>query len=410
MKIVILGGGISGISAAWYARNKYPNAEISLLEKSDRLGGWIQTSRGGGFFFEQGPRTFAANRCPHLLELIREAGVSSQIIYSDPCASRRYLFYKGRLRSTSSFLPMLILPLLRELFIRKGASEDESIYDFAARRLGPKVANTLIDPLAAGIYAGDIHKLSIRSCFPFLSRWEQERGSIVLGALFSRNSKKKSTPKGLFTLQNGMGTLIREVAMQSKVDIRLETTVEEIRENGVHANGRFYPADRLVSALSGAAIGQLTGLWSDFDETDLWIVHFAFHGDTLPKKGFGYLVPSQEGENLLGMVWDSAVFPQQSSSGETRVTLMMRKENIEQAYDVMKRHLGIFAQPIFTSSHWARGAIPQFHVGYGKRLARFQEETKKRFPSLLLIGNYLRGASVDACIGLAKDVWLTNGQ
>lgn len=402
MKILILGGGISGLSAAWYARKKYPEGEIVLLEKTDRLGGWIQTSLEGGYFFEHGPRTFAANRCPHLLELIQEAGLSSQVIFSDPCASRRFLYCQGKLRTIASFLPMLIFPLLREPFIAKGKGEDESIYDFAVRRLGPKIANTLIDALALGIFAGDIHKLSIQSCFPFLCKWEQERGSLVLGALFSQFSKRKKGPQGLFTLQHGMGSLIREMAQKSKVDIRLNTAVEEIRNDGVIANGTFYPGDLIVSALNGAAIGKITGLWNDFADTDIWLIHLVYQGDVLPQKAFGYLVPTQEGENLLGMVWDSAVFPQQSVSRETRVTAMMRQGSVEAACDAMKRHLKVDAQPIFTSVHLAKAAIPQFNVGYGKRLARFEADMKTKYPSLFLVGNYLKGASVDACIALSK--------
>lgn len=402
MKILILGGGISGLSAAWYARKKYPNSEILVLEKMGRLGGWIQTSHRGGFFFEEGPRTFAGKRCPNLLGLIDEVGLGPQLIFSDPCASSRFLFSKGKLRSMASFIPMLLFPLLREPFIPRGKRQDESIYDFAKRRLGPKIANTIIDALALGIFAGDIHKLSIRSCFPPLCKWEEKWGSLVLGALFS---KKRKGPQGLFSLKNGMGSLIEALGQKSQAETLLNKTVEEIRKDGVVANGRFYPADLIVSALNGSSLGQLTGLWRGFNETDLSIVHLAYKGDVLPKKGFGYLVPSQEKENLLGMVWDSAVFPQQSASEETRVTAMMREGGVESALDAMKRHLGISALPIFTFAYLAKGAIPQFHVGYAKQLAHFEAEIKKAFPSLVLLGNYLRGASVDACISLAKQAF-----
>lgn len=399
MKILVLGGGISGLSAAWYARKKYPNSDISVLEKMGRLGGCIQTSRRGGFFFEEGPRTFAAKRCPNLLGLIEEIGLGAQLIFSDPNASSRFLFSKGKLRSLSSFIPMMIFPLLREPFIPRGKGQDESIYDFAKRRLGSKIANTLIDALALGIFAGDIRRLSVRSCFPPLCKWEENWGSLVLGALFS---KKRKGPQGLFTLKNGMGSLIEALGEKSQAEIRLNETVEEIRKDGIVANGRFYPADLIVSALNGSSLGQVTGLWHGFNATDLSIVHLAYKGNVLPKKGFGYLVPSQEKESLLGMVWDSAVFPQQNASEETRVTAMMREGSVESALDAMKRHLGISAFPIFTFTYLAQGAIPQFYVGYEKQLAHFEEKIKKAFPSLVLLGNYLRGASVDACISLAK--------
>jgi oxygen-dependent protoporphyrinogen oxidase len=189
------------------------------------------------------------------------------------------------------------------------------------------------------------------------------------------------------------------LAERSNAEVVLNTSVDSIGSDGVSANGVFYPADRIISALPGAAIGHLTGLWNDFEELDLWVVNLAYEGDVLPKKGFGYLVPTQEGENLLGMVWDSAIFPQQSTRGETRVTAMMRHGSVAAAEDAMRRHLGVSASPVFTDAFLAKGAIPQFPVGYWKRLARFEKEVQEQFPSLILVGNYLKGASVDACIG-----------
>ena len=400
MKIVILGGGISGLSAAWFLRKKYGNAQITLLEKENCVGGWMQTSHEGGFLFERGPRTFQASRCSNLLELIQELGLGNEVIFSDPCARRRYLWCGGRLRTIASFLPQLIPALICEPFRAKGTADDESIYNFAARRFGPKIANTLFDALAMGIYAGDIHKLSIRSCFPPFFQMERERGSVVLGMLFSK--KKKRGPKGLFTLRDGMGRLIERLEEKSEMETICNTAVETIRSDGVVANETFYPADLIVSALPGSAIGRLTGLWNDFQETDLWVVHLAYAGDVLPKKGFGYLVPTQEEENLLGMVWESAIFPQQNKQGETRITAMMRKGSVEAAREVMKRHLGIAQFPLFASARFAKGAIPQFQVGYWQRLSHFEQEAKAKFPNLILLGNYRKGAAVEACIALAK--------
>lgn len=401
MKIVILGGGISGLSAAWFLAKKYERAQITLIEKESRLGGLVQTSYEGGFLFEKGPRTFQTSRCPNLLELIRELGLEGELIFSDRCASSRYLWSKGRLRSVASFLPQILPALLCEPFRAKGTSDDESIYEFASRRFGPKIAATLFDALTLGIYAGDIRKLSIRTCFPPFFQMEREKGSVVLGLFFS---KKKQGPKGLFTLQSGMNRLIERLAEKSAMKTILNTTVEAIRSDGVIANGIFYPADRIISALPGSTIGRLTGLWDDFLQTDLWVVSLAYAGDVLSKKGFGYLVPTQEKENLLGMVWDSSIFPKQNTQGETRVTAMMREGSVEAARDAMKRHLGVFQSPLFTSAFLAKRAIPQFQVGYWERLDRFEQEAKAKFPSLVLLGNYIKGASVDACIALAKNL------
>lgn len=402
MRIAILGGGISGLSAAWFLRKKYERAQITLIEKENSLGGWMQTSHEGGFLFEKGPRTFQSSRCKHLLALIHELGLENEVIFSDPCAKRRYLWVGGRLRSLASFLPQLLPALICEPFRAKAIADDESIYDFAARKLGPKTANTLFDALALGIYAGDIHKLSIRSCFPSFFQMEREKGSLVLGMLFS---KMKRGPKGLFTLRDGMGRLIERLVEKSQIDTSLNTAVEAIQSGGVVANGAFYPADLIISALSGSAIGRLTGLWNDFQERDLWVVHLAYARAVLPQQGFGYLVPTQEGENLIGMVFDSAIFPQQNAQGETRITAMMREGSIEAAQEVMKRHLGVSKPPLFAAAYLAKKAIPQFHVGYWQRLARFEKEAKSQFPSLVLLGNYIKGASVEACVSLASSVF-----
>ena len=132
-------------------------------------------------------------------------------------------------------------------------------------------------------------------------------------------------------------------------------------------------------------------------------MNLAFARDVLSKKGFGYLVPTEEKENLLGMIWDSEVFPQQNRAQETRVTAMMRKGSLDAALDVMQRHLGVAQKPLFHSLFLAEKSIPQFHVGYWEQLSRFEAGAKKKFPSLVLLGNYLQGASVDACIALAKN-------
>ncbi len=348
MKIAIIGGGITGLSSAWFLIKKYPGAKITLFEKGPRLGGWIQTSQGGGFLFEKGPRTFQLGRSPHLLSLIQDLGLN--VIYSDPSASKRFILHKGKLKSAGSFLPGLIPYLIRELFISSSKAEDESIYDFASRRFSRKIAETLFDPLTLGIYAGDIKKLSIRACFPGLVQWEREKGSIVRGLL---SAPKK--PKGLFTIPSGMQTLIQELAKRLPIDVVLNCAAEKISEQEVFAGGKIERADRVISALPPSVSAK-----------SIWVVNVAFAGDVLLKKGFGYLAPTQEKEPLLGAIFDSAIFPEQNRFGETRLTAMVREEEkdpLQAALHAFERHLGISVQPIYTSVFFAKNAIPQFEVG-----------------------------------------------
>ena len=361
MKVLILGGGITGLSAAWFALQKHPEAQIILLEKEKRLGGWIRSTCENGFFFEKGPRTFVYRRSPHLLSLIRSLGL--EILHSPP--QPRYIFHAGKLRSLGSFIPGLIPYLVRELFVPPSRADDESIYDFAARRFSPKIAETLFDPLTLGIYGGDSHALSVRCCFPSLYQAEREKGSVVR-ALFS--TPKSREPKGLFTLAGGMETLIHELRKRLRAEIILGCPVTSIGSNRVIAGGKTWEADHIFNALP-----------LPFPAQSLWVVNLVFPPDVLRKKGYGYLVPTREKQPLLGMIFDSAIFPKQSVQRETRLTAMVRPEETEPvaaALMAAERHLGITAAPLFTSAYLAKEAIPQFPVGC----------------------SYTDGISVDACI------------
>lgn len=402
MNIVILGGGISGLSAAWYARKKYPTAKIRLLEKNNRLGGVIETVKESGFIFEKGPRTFQLGKCPHILELIDEVGLQNELLFSGKNGSTRYLYEKGKLRSMASFLPTLLPALLREAFVPRAHLEDESIYDFAARRFSPKIAESFFDPMTLGIYSGDIRKLSVKSCFPKFVEWEREKGSCFRGALSSFWRKNKDSGV-LFTLKGGMERLIEGLAKKINVDICLQCEVEAVEKIGVFAGGKSFDADLIFSALPGSVISTLAGVPFDAKEASLWVANFCYAKNVLPKKGFGYLVPSKEKESLLGVIWDSSIFPEQNGAGKTCLTAMMREGTVELLKKILSRHLSIDQEPLVASSYTAEKAIPQFEVGYSVRLAHFKEQIQKKIPHLCLLGNYLRSPSVESCIAIAKE-------
>jgi len=341
-KVLILGGGITGLSAAYFLKKQDPFCQITLFEKQNRLGGFVQTDHINGHLFEKGPRTFRLGHSPHLLQLIQELNLP--IIYSDKSAKKRYLFYKGKLRSMGYFLPMLIPHFFREPFVAK-STKDESIYDFASRRFSPKIANTLFDPITLGIYAGDIRKLSIRSCFPILHQWEQEKGSVLLG-MFSAEKK----PSGLFTIATGMQSLIDALEKKLDIDLHLNTTATQISPTEVIANGKHFHADKVINALPPKC----------FKES-IWVVNLLFKGDILPKKGFGYLVPSQEKEPILGVIFDSCIFPK--NTPDTILTIMVRpqeSEPLEAALSALSRHLGVSETPIYSSYYLAQESIPQY--------------------------------------------------
>ena len=252
------------------------------------------------------------------------------------------------------------------------------------------MAETLFDPMTLGIYAGDIRKLSLRSCFPKLDEWERNKGSIVRG-LFSEKKKKK----GLFTLKNGMASLIERLHSRLDIEILFDHEVKELREKAVLAKGQVFSADRIFCALPSPVINRL--LNGGFLSHSLSVVNLVYPHPVLPKAGYGYLIPSQEKQSLLGMIWDSSVFPQQNKGRETRLTAMVRFEEpdpIRAALQGGAFHLGIREEPSSFFLFQAQEAIPQYLVGHSMKVQNFE----KKHPSWTFLGNYLEGVSVEACI------------
>ncbi|MDJ0651515.1 MAG: protoporphyrinogen oxidase [Simkaniaceae bacterium] len=399
-KITIAGGGISGLAARYYLSKKYPNAEIVLFEKSNRLGGCIESCHSP-FFFERGPRTFKASRAEPLLNLIDEVGLSGEILYSSQQASQRFLWKGGKLQTLSPFSPLvvrLIPALLKEWKQPYLCDEDETIANFVSRRLGNYAAETFFDPLTLGIFAGDIHKLSISACFPELKAMEREYGSIT-HALFKKKKRKKR--KGLFTLRGGLQTLIDRLVEQGRGKIHLKTPLTTLGKE-----------ERVILALSSQGMKKLFAkdkrmreFFHSVEEASLSVVNVAYSQDLLKKKGFGYLIPSSEKENILGVVFDSALFPlQNQTSAETRLTVMLRSGGIKAALEGLQRHLGIESAPSEVHLKVWKNVIPQYGIGHLKRVQAFESHLKMHYPQVTCIGNYINGASLNHCILLATQV------
>lgn len=389
-KIVIAGGGISGLAARYRFSRRFPEAKIVLYEKSGRLGGCIESSPDP-YFFERGPRTIKASRSGELLQLIEELDLQSQIIHSSKDSRKRYLWVDQKLRPLSSLIPRLIPALLKEW--RQPypwAGGDESIASFAERRLGKFAAEMLFDPLTLGIFAGDIHHLSISACFPELKAMEQKYGSLTR-AFFKQKKEKKS--KGLFTLKGGLQTLIDRLVEKGRGDIYLNTPLE------------ILPKERTILAVSAPVVPSffkedtvVETFFKSLPSVPLTVVNFAFKEKGLTPKGFGYLVPSKENETILGVVFDSSIFPSQNQAMETRLTVMLREGGREEAISALKRHLRIESSPSAVHVKTYPHAVPQYGVGHLERVDVFKAHLKEHYPHVTCMGNYLRGVSLNSCV------------
>src|SRR6476646_8678426 len=207
-RIVIIGGGIAGLSAAYYATKRLTNAQIILLESSDRWGGKITTDRAaldqGQFIIEGGPDTFLATK-PYATTLCKELGLGHRLQGTNPNQKNTYVLHHNKLEPLPDGLAMMIPTNVQSilksqlvswfgkarmgldfLLPAKSVNGDESLGTFVSRRLGREAYENLIEPLMSGIYAGDGDALSLASTFPYLRDLELKYGSLARGALQMR--------------------------------------------------------------------------------------------------------------------------------------------------------------------------------------------------------------------------------
>lgn len=341
-RLCIVGAGIKGLTAAYLLGKR--GYSVTLIEKRDRPGGWIETIEKEGFLFERGPRGIRPDE--QTLSLLRMLDLEEEILPASKAAKQRFLLQKGKLRSIRSSLPLLLPALLRERSLPAKCDPDESVGEFFERRFGKKITDNLIDPLVTGIYAGDPYKLSLKAAFPTLYAWEQTHGSVVRG-YFQRPKPQLKTP--LFSFQKGMSRIVERLLEElEKLPVDILYNCDARRLNNSFIDARAAKTQKMASIAT---------------------VNLGYNASLLRRSGFGYLVPSREQEKILGVTWDSMIFPSQGPG--TRLCVMIggvrhkieERKLLPQALDALSRHLGITRAPDAVDVHIAKDAIPQFAPG-----------------------------------------------
>ena len=381
-RVLILGAGVSGLSVAWHLGKK-EQYECVLLEKGSRPGGWMASQEDQGFLLEKGPHLFKTSRSADLLQVIEEIGFSSSILPSSSQAQSRYLWTDGVFQKmpkspiallTSSFCRPILSSLWKERNV-PSYFDDETIWDFACRRFGETVAEHFFDPMVSGIYAGNIKKLSIASCFPILKQWEREKGSVVKGVLAARSNKKTkpSCKAPLFSFQEGTSSFIEKWVSTLSVPLHCNEDILSLHREKekwiAKSSQNTWEADSVIITMPSYAVAPLlqeeasasAEILKSFDYEDLTTVSLGWEGEVLPFSAFGYLVPSKEKTPLLGVLFDSSMFARKN----TLITLMIRgigysEESLYKIVDtVCLSHLNISQKPALFSTAEKKKAIPQ---------------------------------------------------
>ncbi len=450
MKLIIIGGGIAGLSAAYHAAKNIPDAHITLIESSNQWGGKISTERvmfdDGQFIIEGGPDTFLASK-PWGVALCRELGLGERLHGTNPNHKSTYVLNRNRLLPLPEGLAMMIpsnIPsILRSHLISwvgkarmgfdflqpaKKLNGDESLGSFVSRRLGREAYENLIEPLMSGIYAGDGDQLSLASTFPYLRDLEIKYGSLARGALTMRqqtNGKALQGSRSAFlTPTTGLAEIVEKLveSLKSKVDLRLNTTVSQISNINSRylvdlKNGSRLDSDSVILAapafISGALLASfdptLASVLKSIPYASTATVSLAYRQSDLPQPldGYGYVIPRREGRKALACTWTSTKFPHRAPDGYALIRVFVGRagqdipwnENdlLELAKEELNLTLGITAEPILSRVFMWDKAMPQYNLGHPEKLKQIDAALEKH-PGLALAGNGYRGIGIPDCI------------
>ena len=451
-RIAIIGGGISGLSAAFYlqkARAAGADLEYVLFESGQRLGGSMYSDRVEGCLVEAGPDSFLTEK-PWAVSLCKELGIADQLIGSNDAQRKTYIVVNGRLvvmpDGLMFMVPTQLLPtalsslfswstklrMARELLHPpRPMQTDETVAELVERHFGAEVVDRLADPLLSGVYGGDAAKLSARAVLPRFVEMEEKYGSLsraMLAAHKKMMATRKEPSRPLFTsLQDGMQQMVDAIAARLDPEsIRLRTHVLRVYPEDSSSSWRVaieMNGDERFDAVLIATPANVAGTLLDGVDRDLArnllditysssvTVTLGYYMDQLTSlpPGFGFLVPRSEGTRMLACTFVHNKFPHRApedkgilrcflgGARDEAVLALSDDEILETVHRELRDILKLDARPIFARVYRWRGAMAQYEPGHIARVQRIETRVAE-IPGLALAGNAYHGIGVPDCV------------
>lgn len=448
-KVVIVGGGISGLAAAYYLEKQSErdgvDMSIRLLEADQRLGGVIRTERHGEFLLEAGPDSFLALK-PAAPELCRELNLAGDLIGSNDDRRKTYVLRGGKLRELPDGLmfvvPTRVWPMFRgDLLSMTGKlrlalapflppverqAADRSVTSFISRRFGREVLERLAEPLLAAVYGAEVDTLSASAVLPQLVAIEGKYGNLWRGLAHARaQMKSRSASQPLFmTLRNGLGEMIDRLQQSLRfTQVELGREVRAIKRDGQayhveHVAGvaeagavivatPAHAAARLLESLDAGLAGQLSSI--RYHSSVIVALGYDRRQFGRGLEGFGFVVPRTEKRSMTACTWVSTKFPFRSGPegillrcflGGSRNRGLLERSDDQIVTDTLRELEEIMqlrATPAFVRVYRWENRMPQYDVGHMARLEAIASALRNH-PSLCLAGNGYRGIGIPDCI------------
>lgn len=454
-KTVVIGGGISGLAAAYsLQKSEGPDANYLLLEASDHLGGKIVTYAGEGFLIEGGPDSFLTQKRA-ALDLCRELGLGDQLIGSNHTATpSTYVLSKGKLHPMPEGMmlmaPTMILPILRskliswpgklrmglEIFIGRNTTvADESLGSFVRRRMGSELLAKIAGPLMAGIHAGDPEALSLRSTFPMFTDMEKTHRSLILGMMKRKKDQASQPatsprPSMFTTLSGGLQQLPDAIAARLNPQrVKLNTRVQSVAATGDQykltlADGSTLVADNVIfttpAYVTAEIVQQLDPALAEklrrirYVSTSTVSLAFRRSEITCDLNGFGFIVPATEGRKINACSWSSTKFSHRAPDDFVLMRVFIGgafSEDLAEQDDAtlidiarneLREIMGITATPVLARAYQWRKSNPQYNVGHSALINEIDQRVSAH-PGLYLAGAAYRGSGIPDCIQSGVD-------